>query len=977
MTTLHLISHTHWDREWYRTFQQFRLRLVHLIDGLLHLLDTDRGFKYFMLDGQTIVLEDYLQMRPENEEKLRRYIRDGRILIGPWYILPDEFLVSPEATIRNLLTGEQVCRRFGPKMHVGYIPDPFGHIGQMPQILQGFDIHTACVQRGLSDERCEFWWQAPDGSRVFMAYLRDGYGNAAGLPTSEPEHFTAEVRRLRDSLLPHSSSKRHILLMHGTDHMEPPPDTSRAIAAARGQLDGDELVHSTLPDYLTSIQAALKREYLPTVHGELRDCKRSHLLPGVLSTRMWIKQRNRACETLLEKWAEPFSTFASLQVGKLASSNLSTSQPSNLPTLQPANLIREAWKLLMQCHPHDSICGCSIDQVHDEMEPRFDQVEQIGEEITRQSLDLIAAQINTSAPKSPITNLQSSIIVFNPLSFPRTDAVTTEVESAAPFDLVDETGSLVPYQMQGLGSRELIHAEMSPRELQSLYVNVHDGRVMGMSILDLDIERRADTVHLTATVSETRPPDLAAWQRGVDTIEALIADPAVKAFRIRALAADTSRITFTAAEVPGLGWKTYTLRPRPKQADAPARIPPLARLLLPLAKLPLVQKLAAGPRRARPPYRIENDLLAVEAERDGTLTVTDKTTGAVYRRQNRFVDGGDCGDEYNYCPPAADRLAAPRLRKVFITRGPARQTLSLHLELKAPASLAPDRKSRAREKTVIGIVSQVSLTPGVPRVDIHTTVDNTARDHRLRVHFAAPFAVEKAEHDGHFEIVERRVGVPPFDAAWVEEPRPEVPQRAFTSLGDCRQRLTVANRGLPEVEVLKNAAGNAEIALTLLRCVGWLSRDDFSNRKGHAGPFIETPGAQMLGKWAFDYSVMVGRDGIPTYQQAYAFETPLRAAVTGIHAGSLPPCGSFAVVVPAEFLVSAVKQAEDGKGWVVRGYNLADHEVNVSLRPWQDFRRARRVNLAEEQPKVLKPDREGAVSFPARGHEIVTVKFRD
>ena len=189
MRTLHLISHTHWDREWYLTFQQFRLKLVHLIDNLLDLLDSDADFKYFMLDGQTIVLDDYLLMRPERADDLRRHIRKGRLLIGPWYILPDEFLVSPEATIRNLLEGERTCRRFGAKMMSGYLPDPFGHIGQMPQILRGFGIESACLWRGLSDEPCEFWWQASDGSSVLMAYLRESYSNAALLPAAEPKRF--------------------------------------------------------------------------------------------------------------------------------------------------------------------------------------------------------------------------------------------------------------------------------------------------------------------------------------------------------------------------------------------------------------------------------------------------------------------------------------------------------------------------------------------------------------------------------------------------------------------------------------------------------------------------------------------------------------------------------------------------------------------------------------------------------------------
>ncbi len=107
MATLHLISHTHWDREWYQPFQIFRIRLVHLIDNLLAIMKNDPDYAHFMLDGQTIVLEDYLQIRPENEKYLKELIKQGRILIGPWYILPDEFLVSPEATIRNLLRGEE------------------------------------------------------------------------------------------------------------------------------------------------------------------------------------------------------------------------------------------------------------------------------------------------------------------------------------------------------------------------------------------------------------------------------------------------------------------------------------------------------------------------------------------------------------------------------------------------------------------------------------------------------------------------------------------------------------------------------------------------------------------------------------------------------------------------------------------------------------------------------------------------------
>ena len=1029
MTTLHLVSHTHWDREWYLTFQQFRLKLVHLIDGLLDILAHDRNFKYFMLDGQTIVLDDYLLMRPEREADLRRYIKNGRILVGPWHILPDEFLVSPEATIRNLLEGDRTCRKYGPKMMVGYIPDPFGHIGQMPQILRGFGIDSACLWRGLSDEPCEFWWQAPDGSRVFMAYLRDGYGNAALLPASEPERFTALVRQVRDSLASHSSAD-HLLLMYGTDHMQPPPETARAIAYTKGKLDGDKLVHSTLPAYIAAVQSAISHQpsAIPTVIGELRSSKRSHLLPGVLSTRMWIKQRNRACETLLEKWAEPFNTFASLAVEANSSFIFHPSSFVRHPSSfvrHPSSFILQAWRLLMENHPHDSICGCSIDQVHDEMKVRFDQVEQIGEEIARQSLEALASATDTLSAShhqpatichqpSAISHLQSAIVVFNPTAGPRTDLVTASAEFKGEFEIIDDQGNIIPCQMLGSSSQDLINAVMSKKELKSGLAMIHEGRILGKVIHEVAIQRDGSQVNLEVVLADSGELDLAAWENGMREIEALLADPTVTTFHVRAHELPAAEFILTAKEIPGHGYKTFWLRPLPASPSQPVRAGALARLLMPLARLmarsPFLERLLDRPKAAKPPFIIENEYLHVAASpADGTLTVKDKRTGATYRGLNRFVDGGDRGDEYNYSPPPSDFRPAARLKGVSLASGPIRQTLSLELELPTPAALAPERKSRSKEMIVTRITSHVTLAAGVPRVDIRTEVDNRARDHRLRVHF--PFAESGAEssvsrrwaedpksetlesvvadYDGHFEIVRRPIGVPDFDESWIEQPRPEVPQRAFTSVSDGQQRLTVANRGLPEVEVIgvrSLPTSQAEIALTLLRCINWISRDDFEGRKGHAGPMASTPGAQMIGLWTFDYSIIphAGRDRISSYHQAYAFETPMRAVCTGLHDGTLPACGSFVEVSPQEFVISAVKETEacpeergDGKGWLVRGYNIAEEEIKVTLKPWRKFRRVERVNLAEEKLSALRPRPDGSVTFPVRGHETATVEFRD
>ncbi len=170
---------------------------------------------------------------------------------------------------------------------------------------------------------------------------------------------------------------------------------------------------------------------------------------------------------------------------------------------------------------------------------------------------------------------------------------------------------------------------------------------------------------------------------------------------------------------------------------------------------------------------------------------------------------------------------------------------------------------------------------------------------------------------------------------------------------------------------------NAEIAVTILRCVGWLSRDDSSTRKGPAGPFLDTPGAQMPGTWTFDYSIIPHAGSWQkAFAQAYAFETPMRLACTGLHGGTLPVSGSFVKVEPAAFVVSTVKQSEAGGGWLVRGYNLTGEVIRVTLKPWRPFKKVEQVNLAEEKQTALKPDKDGLVTVAARGHEIVSVLFQ-
>jgi hypothetical protein len=1011
--TLHLVPHTHWDREWYLTFQQFRIRLVHLMDRLLDILAHDASFRHFMLDGQAILLEDYLEIRPQRADEVARLVRAGRLAIGPWYVLPDEFLVAPESLLRNLMLGDRVCRRFGARMPVGYIPDPFGHVGQLPQILRGFGIESAAFRRGLAEEPAELWWDAPDGSRVLVSYLRDGYDNAAFLPVADPEAFVAAIRESRDSLAPHVTSG-HLLLLAGTDHQEPQPELPALVVyASDGRLGESRLIHSSLPAYVAAVRQAAETRSLERVSGELRSPQRHHLLPGVLSARMGIKQRNDAIETLLTRWAEPFAAWAELldagdAMGLERHVHLTGHEPLSR-VRRPGALIWHAWRLLLANHPHDSICGCSVDQVHREMLPRFDQAEQVGQEITAQSLTAIAAQVDTSG------DAPGPLVVFNASGGPRTDVVAARLrlpDAPDALEVVGPDGRVVPHQVvadPGGRERPFFHLEATPAEIMTYMGLVQGGRVLNHVIHEVQLHRADDQVHVLLVLGESGAPDQAHLALAQAQIEGFIATGDVGRFLIRTVIAEPSELVFIAPDLPPYGYATFNVCSA-RQAHALTGQQPSHAGLIAFKR----EETSGSPILESDPFVLQVD------PSDGTLTLTDKHSGVVYPGLNRFVDGGDRGDAYNYCQPEEERLVAapvapPGIR--LLEEGPARGTLEIAQVYRLPRSLRPDRRGRLEETVDLPIVSRVSLYPGVGRVDIETTVDNLAQDHRLRVHFPLPVRADHAHTEAHFYVARRPIPQTPQvlktavgdTSDWVEQPVPTVPQRGWADLSDGQVGLMIVNRGLPEVEFIPDGEQTI-IALTLLRCVGWLSRDDMHCRQGHAGPELPTPEAQCPGRHTFHYALIphavrqdcakpppgtrqaVRQDCAKpppgTRQasgweqarvQAEAFRAPPRAVAAGVHAGPLPPVASLVRVEPPSFALTAIKQPEEGEtpGLVVRGVNLSARPATVRLRPWRGFNQAARVNLNEEFLEALALDEDRAVAFGARAWEIVTVKWSD
>jgi len=983
-----IVSHTHWDREWYETFQRFRLRLVRLIDKLLHILDTDPAYRYFMLDGQTIVLDDYLQIRPGREVDLRRYVQEGRLLIGPWHLLPDEFLVSGEALVRNFLLGERTAQRFGAKMKVGYTPDPFGHISQLPQILRGFGMESTAMRRGLDDQPTELLWQSPDGSTVLLCYLRDGYDNAARLPAQDAAAFVAEVQRLHDSLAPYATTDQ-VLLMNGVDHMEPVPELPLALAAARKLAPELNLVHGSLPMYVDAVKQSLSLDMdalplgpqkLQTVRGELRSPKRHHLLPGVLSTRMWIKQRNSRVQNLLEKWAEPFSALAATLPGDGEASSRSTH-----------GLVWQAWKYLLENHPHDSICGCSIDQVHREMATRFDWAEQVAEEVTRQSLAAIAARVDTASAGLPQPHIP--LIVFNPLAGERTDLVTASVQvpgSLDDFVVIDSQGQVVPHHADACQGADFASLELGREEILGLPAMVEMIATLGMSLQEIHLSQAGESAHVNVTLMEGGQTDAELIATARRQLEAALA-AGVQQFHVRAHQAKTVTFHFVAQSVPGCGYRTYFLT-NPEQVVATLVAPSAAGT----TKAVTTNVSAAGPavvtlvapseegtaQAVTANLHMENEFFAVDIDpADGTLTVRDKSTGATFSGLHRFVDGGDRGDLYNYCAPEADELvsapgAPPRI--AVIETGPARWTVRVEQTLRLPAGLGSDRSVRSQDMVEVPISSQISLYPGVPRIDFRTEVDNCARDHRLRVHLASPVHTDWSEAESSFDVVRRPLGVPADTSDWVEQPVPTHPSKSFVDISDGAAGLMVINRGLPEFEALHEADFSVTIALTLLRCVGWLSRDDYPCRKGHAGPAMETPEAQCLGRHVFEYAIVphAGNWRV-VYPEAHAFNAPLRAVSTGVHSGILPLARNLVSLQGEEGLVlSAVKAAEKGDGLIVRFYNTLGRAVVACVQTYRPLQSAKLVNLAEEELRELTLDGPGLLRVAANSRQVVSLKLR-
>lgn len=411
MKTVHIISHSHWDREWYLPYEKHHMLLVELIDDVLNLFETDPNFNSFFLDGQTILLDDYLEVRPENRSLLEKHIKNGNLKIGPFYILQDAFLTSSESNVRNMLVGHQESEKWGQKVELGYYPDTFGNVGQTPQLMDELGIEIAAFGRGVKptgfanksteddnfvSSYSEMNWLGADGTEIIGLLFANWYSNGNEIPTNREQAKIYWDQKLKEA--EEYASTNHLLFMNGVDHQPVQKDVTEAIKIANELYPDYHFIHSNFADYTKEMLRELPED-LDTVEGELtsQETEGWYTLTNTASSRTYLKQENHKVSILLENIAEPLATMAYEVTGEY-----------------PHDQLDYAWKIYMQNHPHDSICGCSIDEVHSEMMTRFQKAENVGNYIIDEALTDLTDNINTAenAPEGA-----TPFVVFNTAGF--------------------------------------------------------------------------------------------------------------------------------------------------------------------------------------------------------------------------------------------------------------------------------------------------------------------------------------------------------------------------------------------------------------------------------------------------------------------------------------------------------------------------------------------------------------------------------
>lgn len=730
-----IISHSHWDREWYMAYEKHHMRLISLVDDLLELFKTDPDFDSFNLDGQTIILDDYLAVRPEKREEVEAAIRAGKLRVGPFYILQDDFLISPEANMRNSVYGLRQARKYTQPMPVGYFPDTFGNMGQTAQMMKLAGLDVAAFGRGVTptgfnnqtgkgdydSTYSEMWWQGPDESKILGILFANWYSNGNEIPVDEKEAKVYWDKKLADA--ERFASTPDLLFMNGVDHQPVQKDVTTAIKVANKLYPDYEFIHSNFHDYVEALKADLPDD-LSTIYGELTSQATDgwYTLANTASSRIYLKQNNVKTSRLLENEAEPMLAL------------------SGTWTDSKQDRLDYAWKMLLQNSPHDSICGCSVDSVHEGMMARYANSQAVGESIRDDALLRFANQLDTSK----FSDAAKPFVAINTTATAKRQPVTVTVEYA-----------------------RALFADGKPKEqyakLQKLAAGLNDLAVVDENGNQVPSRIVKKDVHF-----------------GYDLPD--------EAFRVAYMGLYVD-VEIAPALAP-FSWQTFGLVPAVNatklatHAAEPVLENDLVRVTL--ASDGTIDMLDKQSRR------MYHDILVFEDKGDmgNEYIFRESADGVTVRTQDGKLSNVQ----------KITHVGATELKYDLTLMVPKSAAATLIEEEKAVIDITERTSGRSKELVALTLHVSMMLDDDTKRLDVHVAGRNAVTDHRLRALVKTGFKTQQNFSESIYEVVARDNKVRP---TWQNPTNPQH-QQSFVELRGEGASVVVGNYGLHEYEILKD-----------------------------------------------------------------------------------------------------------------------------------------------------------------------------
>lgn len=929
--TFHVISNTHWDREWRYPFQRNRQMLVDMIDKVLEILESNPEYRAFHLDSQSIVIKDYLEIKPHKENLIKKFVQEKRLFIGPWYVLPEQFQVGGENLIRNLLIGHKLSKKYGRVSKIGYSPFSWGQISQLPQIYKEFGIELIMFYRGVNSidsPKAEFLWIGADGTEAissrfstmprynFYFYIYrpvvhnefpsdvEYKWSKGGVPFHfadkssvdedyfiidpvdryYPENIKQQVEAIiKDQV--NDFTTPHIIWMEGHDSSGPNDKTVQIIKDIKKIFPDFNVIHSTLEDYAKALFESVNVNSLKKVYGERRssqfDRRSGNLYGYTTSARMYLKQKNFEAEKWIQFYAEPFNIFSAF-VGRDIN--------DNYPEL--------IWDLIVQNSAHDSIGGCSLDEIHEDMMCRYKHAIEISKGVFERATKFICKNINFEDTSGSSLSLSSSLCsifltAFNPTQFQRSEVVECFIDIPKEFDkgnlcVQDNQGNEIPLQIISVNPVQPVLEQMIDRPMY------------------FDMIRYHCYLNLTS--------------------------------------------------IPSFGYRAFAVKPIEKPK---VNKPDLS-----------LSKDAKSNGKFIKNNSMENEYLKIRINPNGTFDLYDKVNKKEFKGLGYFYDEGEAGHAWVNIPtkPFITTLKSkPKIE--LIEKGELISKAIIKHELKIPANLSERKKKNPKTK-VVTISLIISLKADSKHLELNVEVDNQAESHRLRIMFPTGLNAEHHFAEGQFDVVKRDVKrINSKD--WIEQPMYDFPLHHFMDVSDHKNGFTIIVDGLKEYEIKDDR--QKTIAITLLRGFEYIiqpsSKQDYTHQKG----------SQVLGKSTYRLAVYPHKGDWcngEVYREALNFNLPVSLVQTGKSKGTLPIENSFLKIYPDELIFSSLKKSEYGDGFILRIYNPTEKDIEGKIEFSNSISKVEQVTLEEIFVKEINLLDEKSFTVSLAKKKIGTYKIK-